>query len=81
LIKSVLGSRNFDNEVLRLIKGMPKWKPGQEKGKNVAVRFVLPIKFKLRVDLNQYVCFRLCTHLVQFRKSRVSGLNINSRGF
>jgi TonB family protein len=47
ILKSVEGSRNFDNEVIRLINSMPKWKPGQEHGENVAVQFVLPIKFNL----------------------------------
>lgn len=47
ILKSVHGSKNFDTEVLRLIKAMPRWKPGQEQGKNVTVQFVLPIKFAL----------------------------------
>lgn len=47
ILKSVEGARNFDNEVLRLIKEMPDWKPGQERGQNVAVQFTLPIKFRL----------------------------------
>lgn len=48
ILKSVPGSKNFDNEVLRLISTMPKWKPGQEQEKKVAVQLVLPIKFKLQ---------------------------------
>jgi len=47
ILKSVSGAKNFDNEVIRLIDEMPTWKPGQERGENVAVQFVLPIKFKL----------------------------------
>jgi hypothetical protein len=26
---------------------MPKWKPGKQRGQEVAVRFTLPIEFKL----------------------------------
>lgn len=47
ILKSVAGSKNFDNEVLRLIKEMPTWKPGQERGQSVAVQFTLPIRFRL----------------------------------
>lgn len=37
-----------DEEALRVVKQMPKWKPGVQKGKPVAVSFVLPIKFQLQ---------------------------------
>lgn len=47
ILKSVVGAKNFDNEVVRLVNAMPKWKPGQEQGEDVAVKFVLPIKFAL----------------------------------
>jgi TonB family protein len=36
-----------DEEAQRVVKMMPKWNPGQEKGKAVAVQYNLPIKFKL----------------------------------
>ena len=36
-----------DEEAIRVVKGMPKWKPGQNKGKKVNVHMVLPIQFKL----------------------------------
>lgn len=36
-----------DEEVLRVVGLMPRWKPGKQKGKPVKVRFVLPIKFQL----------------------------------
>ncbi len=35
------------DEALRVAKLMPKWTPGKDKGKTVAVEFVLPVKFKL----------------------------------
>lgn len=47
ILKSVQGSRNFDDEVLKLLKKMPKWKPGMEKGVKTAVQFNLPFRFKL----------------------------------
>ena len=39
-----------DEEAVRVVKMMPKWNPGEFKGKPVAVQFNLPIKFKLDVD-------------------------------
>jgi TonB family protein len=37
----------FAKESLRLIKSMPDWKPGKQNGKNVNVKFTLPLRFKL----------------------------------
>ena len=34
---------DLDAEVLRLVKGMPKWIPGRQNGKRVRVRYLLPI--------------------------------------
>jgi len=36
-----------DEEAIRVIKLMPKWNPGMDKGKPVDVEFVMPINFKL----------------------------------
>ena len=36
-----------DQEVIRVLKLMPKWTPGKQKGKKVHVRFTLPVKFTL----------------------------------
>lgn len=36
-----------DEEALRVVKAMPKWKPGMMKGKPVRVYYVLPVFFKL----------------------------------
>lgn len=36
-----------DEEVIRLIKLMPKWNPGKTYGKAVRVSYILPIVFKL----------------------------------
>jgi protein TonB len=37
-----------DEESIRIVKAMPKWKPGKQRGKSVNVRFNLPIRFVLR---------------------------------
>lgn len=37
-----------DEEAVRVVKAMPKWKPGQQRGKAVRVRFSLPLKFTLQ---------------------------------
>lgn len=36
-----------DEEALRVIKNMPKWAPGKQRGKPVRVQFNMPIMFKL----------------------------------
>ncbi|MCR9250465.1 MAG: energy transducer TonB [bacterium] len=36
-----------DEEAERVIKSMPKWKPGKQRGRPVKVRMVLPVFFKL----------------------------------
>lgn len=38
----------LDNEALRLIKRMPKWKPGMQEGKPVRVKYTLPVNFRLQ---------------------------------
>ncbi len=37
----------LDEIALNAVKNMPKWKPGMANGKNVAVQFNIPVKFKL----------------------------------
>jgi len=39
---------DLDAEVLRLVKGMPKWIPGRQNGKRVRVRYLLPIHICLQ---------------------------------
>jgi TonB family protein len=39
-------SPEADTEALRLVKSMPRWKPGFQNGKPVFVKFKLPIKFR-----------------------------------
>lgn len=37
-------------EALRVVEKMPEWTPGQQEGKAVAVRFTMPVMFKLNND-------------------------------
>lgn len=36
----------FDKEALRIVKLMPKWKPGTQKGKPVAMEYTIPVSFR-----------------------------------
>ena len=48
-VKTVKGiGGGCDEEAVRVLKAMPKWKPGKEKGKAVRVQYLLPITFKLQ---------------------------------
>lgn len=38
----------FDAEALRVLKQMPRWTPGREKGKAVRVKFNIPVQFQLK---------------------------------
>ena len=38
----------LDKEAVRLIKSMPKWSPGIEKGQFVNVKFTVPVTFRLQ---------------------------------
>ena len=37
-----------DEEAMRVVKSMPKWKPGKQRGKPVRVSYNLPVNFKLQ---------------------------------
>jgi len=37
----------LDAEAVRVIKSMPDWKPGTQRGKPVAVSYVVPVEFSL----------------------------------
>ena len=41
------GDKYLDKEAERLVKSMPKWIPGMQSGKNVAVQYTLPVVFRL----------------------------------
>ena len=38
-------SNSLDQEALRVVKNMPKWKPGKQRGRAVNVWYVVPINF------------------------------------
>ena len=37
--------KDLDKEAIRIIKSMPRWIPGEHKGKKVKVRLTLPVQF------------------------------------
>jgi protein TonB len=39
---------SLDKEALRVVKNMPKWKPGKQRGKAVRVSYTVPINFVLQ---------------------------------
>ena len=41
------GTDALDNEAIRLISSMPKWKPGTQRGKAVRVKYTVPVNFRL----------------------------------
>ncbi|HRN41676.1 MAG TPA: energy transducer TonB [Vicingus sp.] len=41
-------NKMLDDEAVRVVKAMPAWKPGKQRGKPVSVSYNLPIKFTLR---------------------------------
>ncbi|MBQ3673934.1 MAG: energy transducer TonB [Paludibacteraceae bacterium] len=42
------GDPSLDKEAVRVIKSMPKWKAGQQRGKPVRVKYTVPVNFKLQ---------------------------------
>jgi periplasmic protein TonB len=42
------GGEKFDNEVLRVLKGMPKWKPAWHHNQRVAMFFIMPVSFAVK---------------------------------
>ena len=42
------GDASLDKEAVRVIKTMPKWKPGKQRGKAVRVKYTVPVNFKLQ---------------------------------
>ena len=39
---------SLDSEAIRVVKSMPKWKPGKEKGRVVRVNYTLPVIFSIK---------------------------------
>lgn len=49
VIRSI--DQELDEEALRLVKNMSKWEPGRQNGEPVAVKFAVPVPFKLDADV------------------------------
>ncbi|MBP6659693.1 MAG: energy transducer TonB [Chitinophagales bacterium] len=47
VLKDGVGGEDCAAEAIRVIKAMPKWSPGMQRGAPVKVYYVLPISFKL----------------------------------
>lgn len=47
VIKPTEGMKELEEEAVRAVRCMPKWKPGKSKGQKVRVQFMLPIVFSL----------------------------------
>ena len=45
-IKKSTGYDVLDNEAMRVVKSMPTWEPGKQKGKPVDVKYFVPITFR-----------------------------------
>ncbi|MBR4837394.1 MAG: M56 family metallopeptidase [Bacteroidales bacterium] len=45
-------SDDIDSEAIRVLKMMPKWKPGMKDGKAVKVQYVMPFNFKMNSTEN-----------------------------
>lgn len=49
VVKSV--NPDLDAEALRVISAMPKWKPGRQRGKDVRVKYTVPVMFRLKDEI------------------------------
>ena len=48
VLRGIPGGKMCDNEAIRVVKAMPKWSPGKQRGKPVRVSYNLPVQFTLR---------------------------------
>ena len=46
--RGISGADDYNDKVIRLIKKMPKWNPGEQDGHPVRVQLNLPIHFESR---------------------------------
>ena len=42
-----------DEEALRVVESMPKWKPGMQRGKAVRVQYLVPVNFMLGTEITK----------------------------
>lgn len=47
VVRGVPGGKMLDNEAVRVVSAMPKWKPGMQNGHTVRVQYMVPISFML----------------------------------
>jgi TonB family protein len=47
ILRGLDSCAGFNEEALRVLKLLPRWKPGKMKGKEVRVSFIIPVKFML----------------------------------
>jgi TonB family protein len=45
--RGLQGLENYNNEALRVVSLIPKWKPGKQEGRAVRVNQTLPVRFKI----------------------------------
>lgn len=48
VLRGIPSGPGLEKEAIRVIKTMPKWKPGRQAGRAVPVRFTVPIKFTVK---------------------------------
>ena len=48
--QGVDGGPGLAREAVRVVKGMPRWKPGMQGGKAVKTRYVLPVRFVMPAE-------------------------------
>lgn len=48
VLRGVAGGKALDDEAVRMVKTLPDFTPGKQRGKNVQVRYSIPIKFSLK---------------------------------
>lgn len=71
IVRSV--SPELDEEAIRVISTMPKWKPGKQRGKEVAVKYTIPLMFRLTTD-NQ----KPTQELIEQGKTQIDGETVYS---
>ncbi len=48
VLRGVAGGKALDDEAVRMVKTLPDFTPGKQRGKSVQVRYSIPIKFSLK---------------------------------
>ncbi|MEX2379672.1 MAG: energy transducer TonB, partial [Vicingaceae bacterium] len=48
VLRGVSGGKSLDEEALRVVRSLPKMKPGKQRGQAVRVQYNVPVRFNLR---------------------------------